>query len=133
TLSRHTRNHRRITLYYLYRMRRLVILLSAPLLTLSAQTPPTLAATPPAWVAKSNQNAQLLIDLEARYSPEGAASSGVQGLDQQISVPGPETRQRELADYRAAKAELESRLKAEPDPLVKQDLEILIHSADCAI
>ena len=89
--------------------------------------------TPPAWVAKSNQNAQLLIDIEARYSPEGAASNGVSGLDEQISIPGPETREHALADYRAAKKELESRLAAESDPLVKQDLQILIHAADLTL
>lgn len=92
-----------------------------------------LAQTPPAWVVKSNQNTQLLVDIGARYSPEGASSSGVAGLDEQISVPAPETRERALADYRAAKKELESRLASETDPLVKQDLQILIHSADLSI
>ena len=37
-------------------------------------TAPLLAQNPPAWVAKSNQNAQLVIDIGARYSPEGAAA-----------------------------------------------------------
>ena len=57
----------------------------------------------------------------------------MRGLDEQIVVPGPETRERAQADYRAAKKELESRLASEQDPLVKQDLEILIHSADLTI
>src|SRR5579884_2399046 len=128
-LSRHTRNQRRICLYYFRasiltcRMRILPVLCCVPAILCHAQAPPP-------WVARSNQNAQLLIDIEARYSPEGAASSGVRGLDEQISIPGPENRERALADYRAAKATLESRLSAETDPLVKQDLEILIHSAD---
>ena len=47
---------------------------------------------------KSNQNAQLLIDIQSRYSPEGASSNGVRGLDEQIVVPGPETRERLRAD-----------------------------------
>jgi hypothetical protein len=40
------------------------------------------AQIPPAWVAKSNQNAQLLIDIVARYGPEQAAADGVPGLDE---------------------------------------------------
>ena len=92
-----------------------------------------LAQTPPAWVARSNQNAQLLIDLQARYSPEGAAANGVQGLDEQISQPGPDVADRQLADLRAAEKELQSRLPMEQDPLVREDLQILIHSADLSI
>ena len=91
------------------------------------------AQTPPAWVARSNRNAQLLIDLQARYSPEGAASNGVQGLDEQISQPGPDVADRQLADLRAAEKELQSRLAMEQDPLVREDLQILIHSADLSI
>jgi hypothetical protein len=102
------------------------ILLSVPIITAMAQTPP-------AWVVKSNRNAQLLVEIQARYSPESAAASGVPGLDEQITIPGPETRQRSLADLRAVKKELESRLASEPDPLVKQDLQILIDSADLEI
>ena len=109
-------------------MRCYPILLVLPLITLSLP-----AQTPPAWVVKSNQNAQLLIDLSARYSPEGAGSSGVTGLDEQITVPGPETRQRALADFQSAKKQLESRLASESDPRVKQDLQILIHTVDLDI
>jgi hypothetical protein len=107
-------------------MRCAPILLGLPFITVLAQTPP-------AWVVKSNQNAQLLVEIEARYSPESAGSSGVPGLDEQIAVPGPETQQRSLADLRAVKKELESRLASEADPLVKQDLQILINTADLDI
>lgn len=91
------------------------------------------AQTPPAWVAKSNRNAQLLIDIQSRYNPEGAASNGVRGLDDQIFQPSAEFRERLRADDRAAKTELEKRLASEHDPLVKQDLEILIHAVDLDI
>ena len=88
------------------------------------------AQNPPAWVAKSNLNAQLLIDINSRYSPEDATSGGVKTLDSQISVYAPDRRTKLQADFRKAKRELESRLAAETDPLVKQDLQILIASAD---
>ncbi len=89
-----------------------------------------LAQTPPAWVAKSNENAKILLEIRARYSPEGAAAQGVSGLDEQITVPSADQPVRVRKDLSAAKKELESRLSAERDPLVRQDLEILIGAAD---
>lgn len=86
--------------------------------------------TTPAWVARSNQNTQLLIDIDAKYQPEGAAAEGVKGLDEQIFSLAPDIHERERADLRKAKQELERRLAAEKDPLVKQDLQILVASAD---
>ncbi len=88
------------------------------------------AQTPPAWVARSNQNAQLLIDINARYAPEGAGASGATGLDDRVTVITPDMPERIRADMKAAGKELQSRLASEPDPLVRQDLQILIDSAD---
>jgi hypothetical protein len=88
-----------------------------------------IAQTPPAWVEKSNRNAQLLIDINARYSPEDATSDGVKGLDDRIFSLAAGEPERERADLRKARQELESRLAKEPDPLVIQDLQILIDAA----
>jgi Bacterial protein of unknown function (DUF885) len=84
------------------------------------------AQSPPAWVARSNQNAQLLITILARYAPEQAAAEGVEGLDEQISSSKPDEPERVRKDLTSAREELEKRLAAEKDPLVRQDLEILI-------
>jgi hypothetical protein len=89
-----------------------------------------LAQNPAAWVARSNENTKLLIDIDARYSPEDAAATGVKGLDDRIISLAPETPARIRADLRAAKAAFEQHLATEKDPLVRQDLEILIASAD---
>jgi hypothetical protein len=91
------------------------------------------AQTPPAWVARSNQNAQLLLDIDARYSPEGAGASGASGLDDRVSVITVDMPERIRADTRAAAKELQSRLASEQDPLVRQDLQILIDSADRSV
>jgi hypothetical protein len=88
------------------------------------------AQTPPAWVARSNQNAQLLIDINARYSPESAGGSGVAGMDERVTLLAPDMPERIRADLRAAGKELQSRLASEQDPLVRQDLQILIDSTD---
>ena len=87
-------------------------------------------AQPPAWVQKSNQNAQLLIAIMARYSPESAAAEGVPGLDEQVSSSKVDEPERYRKDLQAARDELQKRLAAENDPLVKQDLEILIAEAN---
>lgn len=86
----------------------------------------SLAQDQPEWVRKSNRNAQLLIDLAARYSPETAGHQGVTGLDDQITIVNQERRERSRQDHRAAAIELEMRLSTERDRLVRQDLEILI-------
>src|SRR3984885_5105856 len=89
-----------------------------------------LAQSPPAWVQKSNQNAQLLIEIMARYSPEDAAAEGVPGLDEQVSSSKPDEPERFRKDMSAARDELQNRLAAEKDPLIRQDLEILIAQAN---
>jgi hypothetical protein len=87
-----------------------------------------ISAHQPRWVAKSNENARLLLNIEARYAPEGAGSLGVTGLDEQISIPSADRPARFRHDLSAAVQTLQSRLTAEPDPLVKQDVEILINA-----
>jgi uncharacterized protein (DUF885 family) len=85
-------------------------------------------STPPAWVAKSDQNTQLVLDLLARQSPEGAADLGVSGHDEEIFDLTPGFEKRAEEDTRKVLAQLEKRLPAETDPPVRQDLQILIDS-----
>lgn len=97
-------------------------------LTLAVLSLPAVAAEP-AWVTKSNTNAKLLLDVVAKYSPEGAGSLGVDGLDDQITDFSRDQFEPSNKDTRAVIMELEKRLKAETDPKIKQDLEILINTA----
>jgi len=82
-----------------------------------------------AWIERSNQNAQVLLAVQARFQPEAAARTGVTGLDDQISdfEPGHQKRLRDA--LATAQAELEKQLAGEQDPLVAQDLQILIDAA----
>ena len=91
----------------------------------------TLALTQqPSWVERSNKNAQLLLEIEARYSPEGASRMGVMGLDEKVSIPSIDRPAQMRHDREEALKELRARLATEQDPLVKQDLEILIEAAE---
>ena len=88
------------------------------------------ATAPPAWVQRSNEHAKVMLQLLARFTPEGAGELGVDGFDDQVTDLQPRLSERTQAAGRAAAAELRKRLSAERDPIVKQDLEILIDAAD---
>ena len=80
------------------------------------------------WVAQSNKNAQMVLDLLASFGPEGAARLGVEGLDEEIFDLKAGIYERSQAATRKLVKELQQRLAQEDHPLVRQDLEILIKS-----
>lgn len=82
------------------------------------------------WVEKSNQNAQLLLTVMAKYAPEGAGSLGIGGLDDKISIPAIDSGERFRRETNEALQTLRARSATERDPLIKQDLEILIGAAE---
>lgn len=86
-------------------------------------------AAEPAWVAKSNANAKLLLNVVAKYSPEEASSLGIDGFDEQIRDMSRDQFAATNKDLAAVAAELQKRLKTESDPKIKQDLAILIENA----
>lgn len=80
------------------------------------------------WVEQSNAHAKIVLDGIAKFSPESAASIGVDGIDEQITDLKADLYRRQLADSREILAELQRRLKVEADARVRQDLGILIES-----
>jgi len=86
-------------------------------------------AAEPAWVTKSNENAKVLLNVLAKYSPESASSLGVDGYDEQITDMSRDQFEANNKDLRAAIAELQKRMRGESDSKVKQDLQILIDKA----
>jgi hypothetical protein len=85
--------------------------------------------TAPAWIAESNKHAQVLLDVLARFAPEGAGQFGVAGLDQEVTNLSEETVRKGRDATQAALARLQALLETEKNPMVRQDLEILIRSA----
>ena len=94
----------------------------------SALSLPAFAAEP-AWVTKSNDNAKVLLNVLAKYSPESASSLGVDGYDEQITDMSRDQFEANNRDLRAAIAELQKRMRTETDSKVKQDLQILVDKA----
>ncbi len=92
-------------------------------------------APPPkvSWIQRSNENAQLLVALAAKFAPEMASRMGVPGIDDKITDFTPGHRQRQREAILEVERELERRLAAEQEPLVAQDLQILIDAAKLQI
>ena len=86
-------------------------------------------ADTPEWIAKSNANAQVLVNSLAKNGPEFAGRIGVQGFDDKITDLNPGFEERVRAELVASHAELEKRILSETDPMVRQDLQILVESA----
>jgi hypothetical protein len=77
------------------------------------------------WIEKSNAHAKVVLDALAKFSPEGAGSLGVDGLDEQIMDLGPGIQERGIAESEKVLAELDRRLESETNPKVRQDIGIL--------
>lgn len=103
-------------------VRRIATLLFATAFTLSL-----FAA--PAWVERSNANTKILLDIQARFGPEGAAALGVEGRDADVTQLPLDLNAKVLAATEGAIKQFQAKLATETDPAVRQDLKILIASA----
>ena len=90
---------------------------------------PAAFAAQPSWIEESNKNAQILLDVMARYNAESAATFGVEGHDNEIFDLKPQFSERQEADLGAAIARLEQLRSSASDALVRRDLDILIGAA----
>jgi hypothetical protein len=88
------------------------------------------APAPSPAIERSNEYAQPLLSAMARFVPEMASRFGVAGFDDKVFDLAPNLAQRQIEAVEAAKALLQADLAREKDPVVRQDLEIMIHAAD---
>jgi len=113
--------------------KQLLVVITAVLFTMTAACAapaPASASAAPAWVAKSNEDAQGLLKAIAQFAPEFASYVGLAGYDDKSADLKPGIEQRERSALESARAELQKKLDSEKDADVKQDLAILIKSAD---
>ncbi len=80
------------------------------------------------WTARSNENSKVMLDIMAKYGPEGAGRMGIEGLDEEIMDLKPKVNERLIADIHKAAKTLRKRLEEEKHPAVRQDLEILLEA-----
>src|SRR5258708_938501 len=62
----------------------------------------SVSGDPPAWVEKSNRNAQVLIEERARFFPEVAGNGGLSGVDEQIIDLKPASVERQIETGRTS-------------------------------
>jgi len=115
----------------------LTLATGAPLLAQAAQPAakpaagkPAAAKPAPAWVARSNEYANILLKAQAEFAPEGMSFFGVPGYDDRVADLKPDNAARFRAATAKARDELKAKLATERDPNVRQDLEIMIRAAD---
>lgn len=107
--------------------------LAAPLpLTASAAAPAATKTTPaaPAWVARSNELAQILLQAQAPFQPELTSFFGVPGYDDKVVDLGPDNTGRYRTAMNKAREQLREKLQVERDPNLRQDLQIMISAAE---
>ena len=109
------------------RQLRLLVLIAPLLLAGPART----AELP--WVTRSNENAKVLLQVLARYSPETASDLGIDGYDEAISDFTHDDFDAQNADLGAAISRFRERLADEKDAKVRQDLEILVAAANDSV
>ncbi len=80
------------------------------------------------WVEESNEYSNQVMELQAKYGPEGAAGLGVEGFDAEIFDLKPRVFERNQADIEKLIARLEKEQRKVKDSKVKQDLTILVKS-----
>lgn len=115
----------------------LALLSPLPVLAQTAAAPAASKSAPtrpaPAWVAQSNEYAQILLQAQAPFQPEQTSFFGIPGYDDQVADLGPDNGKRFREATVKARAQLQTRLQLERDPNVRQDLDILIQAAADAI
>src|SRR3954462_11510351 len=89
---------------------------------------PAQAATPE-WIQRSNADAEPLLKVLGDFGPEFAARLGVKGYDDKVSQFPLDASEKFRVAITGARTTLESKLAAEKDPLVQQDLKIMIEAA----
>ena len=104
------------------------LILAVALLTSTAAS--AAPATTSDWVANSNVETTRVLEAQAKFSPEDASSAGLAQYDGLVSDLGPNINARYIAAMEVTRGQLQSRLQAEKNPQVRQDLEILISSID---
>lgn len=105
----------------------LSLLFAAAVQVPAAQTPSAkTSASSQDWVKRSNEIATEVLTIGARVNPEGARQSGIEGFDDKITDFGPDLEQRQDKAFADSVALVEQKLGTEKDPLVREDLQIML-------
>lgn len=104
----------------------LFVLLASPSLAAPGQTP----APAPAWIGRSDTYTRSLLDVELAHSPEDASREGLAQFDRLISDPSLTDALAERHEFETVLQRIRAARATETDPLVLQDLTILLTAFD---
>ena len=107
--------------------RRLITIIGAFSLAIAV---PVAAQEDRAWIEQSNAYTMQLLELQAQFGPEGASQTGLEQYDGLALDLGPNLPERVRAAESAKLAEFRAAQARETNPLIKQDLQILIDSIE---
>jgi len=85
------------------------------------------------WVEKSNAYTLQLLEMEAQFSPESVSQTGLEQFDGLTMDLGPDLDGRYIAASEGQLGKLRAAQAATADPLLKQDLQILIDAVEQGI
>ncbi len=103
-----------------------------PALPAHAQEQTEMTAAP-SWVETSNGYTQQVIDFQARFFPTGAAAAGYEQYDGLVNDMSLDRDERYVAAAKKLIADFEAAQAKETNPLVRQDLQILVASLQADI
>src|SRR5437773_5740173 len=92
--------------------------------------PLSASAAEPPWIEASDRNSAIVIEMEGAFHPEFASELGVDRFDTAVLDLNPENAKRYEAAAGRVLELLAAKRKAESDPKVRQDLDILIDAVE---
>ncbi|HTV86455.1 MAG TPA: DUF885 domain-containing protein [Dyella sp.] len=114
-------------------IKRLALAVAVALVATGSAYAQTQTPKAPAWVARSNADAQVLLAEQARFSPEFATQVGLAGYDDKVADLKPDLDARMRAALVDTKSKLQGMLATEKDTNVRQDLQIMLQTVDLQI
>ena len=100
----------------------------SPNVCAAPQAAPPASQPGQAWIERSNQFTELLLDITKKHSPETASAQGLAHYDEQISQPTKQDEDATVAELKEVQTKLTRAMLTEQDKNVRQDLSILLHS-----
>jgi hypothetical protein len=85
------------------------------------------------WIARSNEFAKILNDINNKHTPEAGSADNLSQYDELISIPTHEEDVAETSENRSALATLKDALAKEQNKYVRQDLQIMIHATELGL
>lgn len=79
---------------------------------------------------RSNAAAQDMVAVYGAFQPEGLTAFGIEGFDVQVADLGPDVGNRFRATLSAVRDNYQQRLEREENPFVREDLAIMLSSAE---